>query len=100
MHQFRVKTDKDAYPVIVGLGAWKHLRELVSSGYSSTFILTEKRIWNRWKDDFIRESGLKSARVVFIPSGENSKSLAEAEHVAGSLLKQGADRRSLLVLFG
>jgi 3-dehydroquinate synthase len=100
MQRFSVKTEKGAYPVVVGCGAWKELREPVSRGYTSNFILSEKRIWNRWAEDFRRESGLKSARVVFIPSGENSKSLAEAERVAGSLLKHGADRRSLLVLFG
>jgi 3-dehydroquinate synthase len=100
MHRFRVKTDKDAYPVVVGSGAWKELRRLVSRGYSSTFILTEKRIWERWRDDFIHESGLEAARVVFVPSGEKSKSLSQAERVAGNLLKHGADRRSLLVLFG
>lgn len=100
MHRFRVKTDKDAYPVVVGSGAWKELRGLVSRGYSSTFILTERRIWDRWRDDFIRASGLEAARVVFVPSGEKSKSLSQAERVAGNLLKHGADRRCLLVLFG
>ncbi|HXJ94800.1 MAG TPA: 3-dehydroquinate synthase family protein [Terriglobia bacterium] len=100
MQRFDVKADKTAYPVVVGCGAWKELRELVSRGYTSTFILTERRIWSRWAKDFSRDSGLESARVVFIPSGEKSKSLAQAERVAGSLLKQGADRRSLLVLFG
>jgi len=100
MHRFQVTAEKSAYPVVVGRGAWRELREFASHGYSSTFILTEKRIWNRWADDFCRESGQESARLVFIPSGEKSKSLAQAERVAGSLLKQGADRRSLLILFG
>jgi 3-dehydroquinate synthase len=100
MHRFRVKTDKDTYPVVVGSGAWKELRGLVSRGYSSTFILTEKRIWDRWRNDFIHASGLEAARVVFVPSGEKSKSLSQAERVAGNLLKHGADRRCLLVLFG
>ena len=100
MHRFSVNSGKGSYPVVVGCGAWKELRKLISRGYSSTFILTEKRIWSRWTEQFNRESGLESAGVVFTPSGEKSKSLAQAERVAGSLLKQGADRRSLLVLFG
>jgi 3-dehydroquinate synthase len=86
--------------VVVGCGAWKELRGLISRGYSSVFVLTEKRIWNRWAGDFSRENGLEAARVVFVASGEKSKSLAYAERVTGSLLKQGADRKSLLVLFG
>ncbi len=100
MHRFQVNAEKGTYPVVVGRGAWKELREASSRGYSSTFILTERRIWNRWAEEFSRDSGLKSARVVLIPSGEKSKSLSEAERVAGSLLKLGADRKSLLVLFG
>src|SRR5215469_9708142 len=100
MQRFSVTTGKGAYPVVVGCGAWKELRELASHGYSSIFVLTEKRIWNRWAGDFSRESGLKSARVAFVPSGEKSKSLAQAERVARNLLRHGADRHSLLVLFG
>jgi len=100
MRRFRVRTEKGDYPAVVGCGAWGELRGLVDRGYSSIFVLTEKRIWNRWAEEFGRESGLQAARVVLVPSGEKSKSLAEAERVAGTLLKQGADRRSLLVLFG
>jgi len=100
MHRFRVNTENGTYPVVVGCGAWKELRALASRGYSSIFVLTEKRIWTRWAEDFSRESGLEAPRVILVPSGEKSKSLAQAERVAGSLLKHGADRKSLLVLFG
>jgi 3-dehydroquinate synthase len=100
MHRIRVTAETGAYPVVVGCGAWKQLRALIADGYSSVFVLTEKRIWSRWAEDFSREGGLETARVVFVPSGEESKSLAQAERVAGTLLRQGADRKSLLVLFG
>ena len=100
MHRFRVSTENGEYPVVVGCGAWKELRALIADGYSSIFVLTEKRIWNRWARDFSRESGLESARVLFVPSGEKSKSLAQAERVTATLLRWGADRKSLLVLFG
>ncbi|HEY6291448.1 MAG TPA: 3-dehydroquinate synthase [Terriglobia bacterium] len=100
MHHFRVKTEKGVYPVTVGLGAWKELRRLGARNYSSVFILTESVIWNHWGERFRRDSGLSGAQVLRVPGGEGSKSFAQAARVARGLLKQGADRRSLLVLFG
>lgn len=101
MYRFRVKTGKTAYPVVVGRGAWQELGRSLSN-YSSVFVLTEKAIWNRWSEAFETESGLSACmhRVLTVSGGEKSKSLAETEKVAGSLLKLRADRRSLLVLFG
>jgi 3-dehydroquinate synthase len=101
MYRFRVKTGKGSYPVVVGRGAWRDLRKLLPA-YSSVFVLTEKAIWNGWGKAFQDQTGLSpfSPKVMFIPGGEKSKSMAEAERVAGLLLKLGADRRSLLVLFG
>jgi 3-dehydroquinate synthase len=71
-----------------------------SQDYSSVFILTEKGIWRHWGERLVREGGLSRARVLFVPAGERSKSLAALERVASSLARFGADRRSLLVLFG
>ena len=101
MYRFRVKTRKIVYPVVVGRGAWGELRRSLSS-YSSVFVLTEKAIWSQWGGTFESESGLSACthRVLSVSGGEKSKSLAETEKVAGSLLKLRADRRSLLVLFG
>jgi len=100
MHRFRVRTEKGVYPVSVGVGAWQELRRFGTFRYSSVFVLTESVIWNRWGDQFRRESGLGAAQVLRVPSGEASKSLAQAARVAEGLLRGGADRRSLLVLFG
>ena len=100
MHRFRVRTEKGVYPVSVGVGAWQELRRFGTLRYSSVFILTESAIWNLWGDQFRRESGLGAAQVLRVPSGEASKSLAQAARVAEGLLRGGADRRSLLVLFG
>jgi 3-dehydroquinate synthase len=51
---------------------------------------------------FLDETGLSdlAPRILFTAGGEKSKSMAEAERLAGLLLKHRADRRSLLVLFG
>lgn len=100
MQQLRVTAERLDYPVVVGRGAWRQIRNLPPSRYSSTFVVTEGGIWSRWGEMFRRESGLESARVILVPRGERSKSLTQAERLAGQLLRRGADRRSLLVLLG
>jgi 3-dehydroquinate synthase len=51
---------------------------------------------------FLDEAGLSglAPRILFTTGGEKSKSMVEAERLAGLLLRHRADRRSLLVLFG
>jgi 3-dehydroquinate synthase len=100
MQTFKVKSRNFTYPVVIGRGAWQALRNTGARPYTSIFILTEKGLWNRWGKLFLKESGLTVTAVLFVPSGEASKSLQALERLAGQLLKQGADRRSCLVLFG
>jgi 3-dehydroquinate synthase len=100
MQRLGVTAERLDYPVVVGRGAWRGIRRLEPDRYSSIVILTEGPIWSRWGAPFRRESGLERARVIRVPGGENSKSLAQAERVAAQLLRLGADRRSLLVLLG
>ena len=100
MQRLQVTAERLDYPVIAGRGAWREIRGLRPDRYSSVFILTEGRIWSHWGGLFRRESGFERAQVIRVPGGERSKSLAQAERVAAQLLRYGADRRSLLVLFG
>jgi len=100
MQRFQVTAASGNYPVLIGRGAWREMRSLGSSGYSSIFILTEKGIWRQWSEPFVCESGLSNAQTIFVPEGERSKSVTEMERVASKLARAGADRKSLLVLFG
>ncbi|PYV25675.1 MAG: 3-dehydroquinate synthase, partial [Acidobacteria bacterium] len=100
MHRLRVTADKSAYDVVVGRGAWRALRRFPVARYSRVFVLTEQALWDRWSKQFLRESGLKKVRCVFLPPGETSKTLKMVERVASELLEGGADRRALLITFG
>ncbi len=100
MQCFRVSSGKGAYPVVVGRGAWQALRRFPLNRYTSVFVLTERLLWQRWEDAFSEESGLRRPQVLFVPTGEISKSIRWVETVALELLAAGADRKSLLVLFG
>lgn len=100
MRRLRVKSRVFDYEVVAGRGAWSAFQRFPHRAYSSTFVLTERFLWKRWGPDFLKTSRLIAPHEVFVPSGENSKSIRMAERVAATLLKKGADRRSLLIAFG
>ena len=68
--------------------------------YSSVFVVSEEALWRRWKGEFLKEAGLRKPETLFVASGERSKSIRVLEKLAAELLGRGADRRSLLILFG
>ena len=100
MRRLRVKSHDFDYHVVAGRGAWSAFQRFPHRDYSSIFVLTERSLWKRWGTHFLKASQLISPHEVFIPSGENSKSIGMAERVAATLLKTSADRRSLLIAFG
>jgi 3-dehydroquinate synthase len=100
MPRFWVSSKGFKYSVNVGCGAWRALADFPQDRYSSIFILTDANLWERWGKRLLRESGIKNARPLFVPPGENSKSVMMVEKVGAELLEKRADRRSLLVAFG
>ena len=100
MRRLQVISKQFPYEVVVGRGAWSALRELTKDRYTSLFVVTESPLWRRWSKALVRDAGLTNARPLFIPPGEESKSLRMLERLAGELSKGGADRRSLLLAFG
>lgn len=100
MRRLRVRSRYFDYHVIAGRGAWRAFQRFPQSKYSRIFVLTERPLWKLWGEDFLKASRLAAPHEIFVPSGENSKSIGMAERVAGTLLKKGADRRSLLIAFG
>ena len=117
MKTFRITSQHCDYEVVVGRGAWRALQQFPVQRYSSVFVLTERGLWRKWGNLFLKESALSNRRgskssgrvtaigprelpVVFVPAGETSKSLKMVERVAGELLKKGADRQSLLIAMG
>jgi 3-dehydroquinate synthase len=100
MQRLRVKSEYFQYAVLIGRGAWRAIRPYRLRQYSSILIVTERALWNRWGKTFLAASRLMNARILFIPSGENSKSLRMVEQVSARMLRVGADRQSLLVAFG
>jgi 3-dehydroquinate synthase len=100
MKRFSVTARSFQYDVVMGRGAWRALGKFRLAGYSKIFVMTEKPLWKRWGKMFLRESGLKNVQTLFVPPGENSKSLKMVGQVAAELLEAGADRRALLIALG
>ncbi len=100
MRRFRLSSASGSYHVVVGRGAWQALRRFPLDRYTSVFVLTEWLLWNRWEKLFLKESGLERPKVLTVPPGELSKSVRLVEPLALKLLQEGADRKSLLVIFG
>jgi 3-dehydroquinate synthase len=100
MQRLKVRSKHFEYDVVVGRGAWRALRRFPLGRYSSVFVLTEAGLWKRWGQCFQHESGLDRVQPVLVPAGEGSKTLRMVERLASQLLKSGADRQSLLLLFG
>jgi len=100
MQTFRVRSKDFTYQVVAGQGAWRALREFPVDRYSSVFVVSEEALWRRWKGEFLKEAGLRKPETLFVASGERSKSIRVLEKLAAELLGRGADRRSLLILFG
>jgi 3-dehydroquinate synthase len=100
MQELKVCSKNFEYDVVVGRGAWRALRRFPFRRYSSVSLLTEAGLWKRWGQRFQQESGLGRVQPLFVPAGEGSKTLRMVERLASQLLKSGADRQSLLLLFG
>lgn len=100
MQRLKVRSKYFEYDVVVGRRAWRALRGFPLRRYSSVFVLTEAGLWRRWGQSLRHEGHLGRVRPLFIPAGERSKTLSMVERLASRLLESGADRHSLLVLFG
>ncbi len=69
---------------------------------SRVFVVTSPRIRKLW-GGVLTKSFSKAGRkieVIEMPDGERSKKLAQLEKLASSLIKRGADRRSVILALG
>ena len=87
------------YNIVVGAEMFdKIFKKIDLSKYSKIIILTEKKIYNLWKDKI--DSAIKYDKIIQIESGEKMKNLATAMEILKEIMKIGADRKSLLINIG
>ena len=101
-----VKTGSGQYNVFIGSGLADslstRLRKLAGKPQPRLYVLTSPEIWALWGERFLASFAPREQPpvVLFLPSGERHKRLAEVERLGSELLRAGADRSSLLIAFG
>lgn len=67
---------------------------------SKVFVLTDENVAMYWLTELEHWLGLAGASEIVIKPGESQKTLQTAQRLWKTLLKQGADRHSILINFG
>ncbi|WP_240375593.1 3-dehydroquinate synthase [Bacillus piscicola] len=104
MEEVIVATDTTSYPVYIGKGLLRDAAAMlrnVLNGRSKALIVTDETVAPLYGDDL-----LKSLEVVIpvamhiVPAGESSKSMAVYEQVLTACMKEGLDRKSIIIALG
>ena len=87
------------YNIICGSGELKNIHKYVDfASYSSVIILTEKKIYNLWKNEI--DSAIKTKKNIQVDSGECVKNIETAKQIWEQMVAFDADRKSLLINIG
>ena len=98
-----VKSSVGNYSVVSGAGALRHAaREIDRLGrFSSIHVVSSPRVWRAVGKAILRGLQLSSkSRIHLMNDAESAKNLRTVESLSRSLVKSGADRKSLLVVVG
>jgi 3-dehydroquinate synthase len=101
--RIRVQSSAGLYSVVAGVGAIGHAaREIAELGsFSSMHIVSSPKVWRAAGNAVKR--GLRLSRrnaLHLFNDAESAKHLGTVEHIARSLCRAGADRRSLIIAVG
>ena len=66
----------------------------------TVFLLSDTTVWGLWGTKLLRSLKPCQPRVILIPTGERHKRLATVEKITSELAQHGAERSSLLLVFG
>ena len=101
MRKISVTTRFGEYTVSVGSGILNSLARITSGNSRRLlFLLTSPEIWSLWGERLKFALAPGKPIVLFLPSGERHKRMAQVERLATEMAKAGADRSSLLIAFG
>ncbi|MGA2571943.1 MAG: 3-dehydroquinate synthase, partial [Terracidiphilus sp.] len=115
MQTIRVEAASAKYDVTIGSGVLETLaprieravgRRLASGGRAPSggrarrvFVLTSPEIWALWGKVFLR-SFEEEPVALFLPAGEQHKTIKSVERLTREMVGAGGDRGSLLIAFG
>jgi 3-dehydroquinate synthase len=98
----RVETQSAKYDVLVGNGLLAELAPRIERAVGRlprrVFVLTSPEIWALWHG--MQQSFEQAPVVLFLPPGEQHKTMASVERLTREMVRAGGDRGSLLIAFG
>ena len=103
MQTIRVETPSARYEVHAGSGLIESLAPRIEKALRKlprrVFVITSPQIWALWSNSFLN-SFAEEPIVLFLPPGEEHKTLRSAESLLRQMVKAGGDRGSLVIAFG
>ncbi len=103
MQTIRVETPSAKYDVVAGSGLVetlaRRIERVVGRLPRRVFVLTSASIWGLWGEAF-QASFAEPPIVLFLPPGEENKTIKNVEGLLREMARAGGDRGSLLIAFG
>ena len=103
MQTIRVETPSAKYDVVAGSGLVETLARRIERVAGKlprrVFVLTSAPIWGLWGEVF-QASFAEPPIVLFLPPGEENKTIKNVESLLREMARAGGDRGSLLIAFG
>ena len=103
MQTIRVETPSAKYDVFAGSGLLETLAPRIERAAGRlprrVFVLTSPEIWALWSHCMEQSFG-EAPVVLFLPPGEQHKTIKSVERLTREMIRAGGDRGSLLIAFG
>ena len=100
--QITVRVPGASYAILIESGLLSRVGDLLRERAAGRklFVLSDNTVWKLWGNHLLE--GLKplEARPILIPAGEQHKRMATVEKICEQLAAQGAERSSMLLVFG
>ena len=107
MQTIRVETPSAKYDVVTGSGLIETLAPRVERAVGRLprrgFVLTSPEIWALWGGAFctsFERAKVEPPIALFLPAGEEHKTVRSVERLTREMVRAGGDRGSLLIAFG
>jgi 3-dehydroquinate synthase len=100
--QITVRLPGASYPIFIEEGLLRRAGQLLAerAGGRRFFILSDNTVWKFWGRELRKALAPLDPPVIRIPAGERYKRMATVERITQQLSALGAERSSLLLVFG
>ncbi|MES1260149.1 MAG: iron-containing alcohol dehydrogenase, partial [Acidobacteriota bacterium] len=100
MALFEVTTPQRAYTAVVERGAIARLPDFLPATHGKLFVITTQDVWALHAGRLTDSLGHRTFDVLFFAGGEANKRMAQVEQLAEEMAERGADRSSVVIVFG